>query len=243
MRSFGRGKAIHLNFEMLDYIRDRLLGKEQEALHQLSRLFKESGVVANFGLAETSGAPAVGVELHTYRNGGVSIVGLLPNPQLYVDELGTVDVISNKRFEKPRTVLLTLPSEAYLYDVRAGKSLGKKKQLTVEVNPYEPTIYTISPSAFPALVLSAPSRLQRGQSGELGMSFTGTTPAAVHVLRVDVLDPEGKTVDSYSGNVLAPGGKAGKILPLAMNDRTGTWTVRVKDILTGQVQSAMIVVE
>ncbi|MBI3646085.1 MAG: beta-galactosidase, partial [Acidobacteriales bacterium] len=239
-RSFGHGKAIHLNFEMLGYIRDRLQSKERDALRQMGRLFKESGVAADFGLTETSGEPAVGVELHTFRNGGVNIVGLLASAQLYVEDLGPPEVISNKRFEVPRTVLLTLPAESYLYDVRAGKFLGKKKQLSVELDPYEPAIYAVSSSAFPALVVSAPSRLERGQSGQLGMSFSGTTSAAVYVLHVDVMDPEGKTVSYYSGNVLAPGGKAGKILPLALNDRTGTWTVRVKDVLTGQARSTVI---
>ena len=240
VRSLGRGKAIRLNFEMINYIQDRLVGKEREALRQFGRMFKESGVAADIAISETSGEPAVGVELHTFRNGGVNLIGLLANPQLYVDDLGNKKEFTNQRFQKPRAVLLTLPAELYLYDIRAGKALGKKKQLTVQLDPYEPTIYAVSSSPFPVLALSAPARLGRGQSGELGFSFNGVSSAAVHVLHVDVVNPEGKTVAYYSGNVLAPGGTASKLLPLAMNDRPGNWTVRVKDILTGQTQAATI---
>jgi hypothetical protein len=69
------------------------------------------------------------------------------------------------------------------------------------------------------------------------MSFAGPTPAATHIFHVDVMDPAGKVMPYYSGNVLATKGRADKILPLSLNDKNGNWTVRVKDLLTGQVQT------
>jgi len=92
----------------------------------------------------------------------------------------------------------------------------------------------------PALALSAPARLKRGQSGQLGLSFSASTPAAAHVFHVDVVDPAGKIVPYYSGNVLALGGRADRILPLASSDQTGNWMIRVKDLLTGQSQSKSV---
>jgi hypothetical protein len=74
----------------------------------------------------------------------------------------------------------------------------------------------------------------------LGLSFSGESPAATHVFHIDVLDPAGKVAGYYSGNVLAPRGRADRILPLALNDRTGTWSIRVRDLLTGQTQSAFV---
>ena len=60
------------------------------------------------------------------------------------------------------------------------------------------------------------------------------------MFHIDVLDPRGKVVAYYSGNVLAANGRADRILPLALNDDSGTWSVRVRDLLTGQTQSAFI---
>jgi hypothetical protein len=57
---------------------------------------------------------------------------------------------------------------------------------------------------------------------------------------MDVVDPAGKVIPHYSGNVLAPGGRADKLLPLALNDQPGNWTIRVKDQLTGQTQTKSI---
>jgi hypothetical protein len=53
---------------------------------------------------------------------------------------------------------------------------------------------------------------------------------------VEVVDPAGKVVSHYSGNVLAPNGRCDKLLPLAINDAPGRWVVRVKDVLSGQTQ-------
>jgi hypothetical protein len=206
----------------------------------MGKLFKDASIAPVFALAELSGEPAVGIEVHTFRNGGVNVVGLLANAQLYVEDLGQPDAISNRRFEKTRTALLTLPSESYVYDVRAAKAMGKRKQLTLQLDPYDPTVLSISPVPLPTLTVSAPVRLGRGQSGQVGLSFSGSTPASSHVLHVDVVGPAGKVLPQYSGNVLAPGGRAEKLLPLALNDQAGNWTIRVKDQLTGQTQSKSI---
>ncbi len=236
-RSFGQGKAIFVNLSILNYYRDRLLSKEQNALGTMGKVLKTAGVAPAFSVTESTGGPAVGVEVHTFRNGGVDIVGLLANRQLYVEDLGQADTISNRRFDKAKTVLLNLPAESFVYDVRAGKSLGSKKQLTVQLDPYDPTVFAISPSSLPTLSVSAPARLTKGQIGQVGMNFAGATPAATHIFHVDVTDPAGKVVPYYSGNVLATKGRADKFLPLSLSDKTGNWTVHVKDLLTGQVQT------
>ncbi len=57
---------------------------------------------------------------------------------------------------------------------------------------------------------------------------------------VDVTDPAGKLVPYYSGNVLAPAGRASRLLPIAVNDPAGKWQVRVRDVLSGQQQTATV---
>ena len=66
-----------------------------------------------------------------YANGGVRIIALESNPQLRVNELGPADFRSNERFEKPVTVHLHLPNAMYLYDTRAHKAFGQKKEIDV----------------------------------------------------------------------------------------------------------------
>jgi hypothetical protein len=240
VRPYGRGKAIHLNIDVLNYHQYRLMHKEGQTLNVAAKLFHEAGVTPPYAVVDQSGNPVVGVETHRFINGGVTIVGLLSNPQLRVNELGPPEFRSNERFEKPQPIRLVLPDEMYVVDVRAGKSLGRKKELSLTLNPYEPAIYTCSMAPFPEMRLSAPTRVTRGASAHIGISFSAPTPAAMHILHVDVSDPSSNVVEYYSGNLRAPAGTAEKLLPVALTDQAGQWTITVKDILTGQVQKAVI---
>jgi uncharacterized protein YfaS (alpha-2-macroglobulin family) len=71
----------------------------------------------------------------------------------------------------------------------------------------------------------------------VGMRFNRPSPADQHVFRVECTGPDGNAVPHYSRNVLAARGTTGYSIPLAVNDATGRWTVRVTDILSGQSKS------
>ena len=243
VRSVGKGKVVHLNSNVIDYLQDRLLGKEKELHRTMNQLVRESGVRPQFAVTDSAGNPVVGVETHVFRNGGVNFVGLLMNRQIHTKEIGLPEELTNKRFETPKKVVLTFPDESYLYNVRAGKALGKMKRITVDVAPYEPTLFAVSPSKIGTLTVGAPTRLRRGETGRVSLGFSRSSPAATHVFHVDVVDPSGNVVPHYSGNLLAPGGKTMKLLPIAMNDQPGKWEVRVKDVLSGQTQTAVIKVQ
>jgi hypothetical protein len=238
----GRGK-VKLVSDMVDYHQQRLIGKEGSAREMAQQALVGSGVRADYAVTDESGQHPVGVETHLFRNGGVTIIALLTNPQLRVDELGPPEFKSNDRFAKPRTVKLTLPREMNVYDVRASKTLGRQKEITVTLDPYEPAIFAASPVAIAELEVSAPGCVQLGQRAEIGMGFAHASPAATHVFHLDVTDPAGKTVDYYSGNIIASNGRAAKLLPLAFNDARGKWTLRVHDLLSGQARTIAIEVD
>ena len=106
----------------------------------------------------------VGVESHIFRNGGITFITLLSNPLQRVDELGPPDFKSNKRFETPVPVKITLPVAAHVYNARTGKVLGQKKMLEVTVTPYEPVILVSSPAPLPPLSVSAVADRQRARA-------------------------------------------------------------------------------
>jgi hypothetical protein len=59
-------------------------------------------------------------------------------------------------------------------------------------------------------------------------------------MHIDVVNPSGQTVGYYSGNLLAPEGRAGRLIPIAVNDAAGRWEIRVKDLVTGQSKTSSI---
>jgi hypothetical protein len=236
--AFGRGKAIRLNATLLNYHQDRLVGKEGPAHRMLGEHLAAASVKPQFAVTGASGQPVVGVETHTFRNGGVWIVALMTNPQLRVDELGPPEFKSNDRFAKPIAVKLALPGQRFVYDVRAAKAMGRLGGVQLTLDPYEPAILAIAESPVPELEVSAPGRVKRGDTGTLGVTFARATAAANHVLHIDVVNPSGQIVRYYSGNVLAPEGRAARLIPIAVNDPVGRWEVRVKDLLSAQTKTS-----
>ena len=97
-----RDQMIRIPGDVLNYHRDRLLGKEGAVLEAARKVFQAADVDPRFRVVDERGQDGVGVEIHVFRNGGATIVGLLSNPQLRVDELGPPEFRSNERFEKPR---------------------------------------------------------------------------------------------------------------------------------------------
>jgi hypothetical protein len=230
----GRGKVVHMS--ALGYNHQRVTGAEGELHSEMQRLLASAGVQAEFKVEDSSGKPAVGVEVHQFRNGEATIIALDNNPPIEVDELGPLKVQSHQRFEKPQNVRLLVPGTLFAYDIRHGKPLGKVKELSLTVDPYEPALIAFTPGEIPQLRVSAAQRIAKGSLGRIAISFNGLSPLETDVLHMDVIDPAGNTVDYYSGNVLASGGNAEKLLPLAENDLTGQWSVHVKDVISGQQQ-------
>jgi hypothetical protein len=225
------------------YYQQRVLSKEGDLHRKAQEIFDGQKILPRFAVKGADGRPIVGVETHVFRNGTASIVGLLSNPQMRVHELGPPEFKSNERFETTRPVRLSLPAEMYVYDLRAAKSLGRMKELTLQLGPYDPAIFAITPEPVPALQVAAPTRATRGELVKLSLSFDGAAPAEKQVFHVEVTNPAGELQYQYSGNVLAPGGAASKQIPLALNDPAGTWRIRVKDVLSGQERSLNLQVQ
>jgi hypothetical protein len=242
VRTFGSGKAILLNADIVGYLRNRLEGKEGPVHQLIENLLRTNGVHPQFTVEDAKGHNVVGIDVHVYENGGIRLIALSSNPQLRVDELGPPDFRNNERFVKPTTVHLHLPNLMYVYDTRAGKALGQKKELTLTVDPYDPTILATSNTLLPEMQVSVPDHVQHGSVFNIAV-HASPAQADVSIFHVEVRDPQGNRILYYSGNLIARQGGGVKSIPLASNDMTGKWTVTVRDILSGQTITRSVGVE
>jgi len=69
---------------------------------------------------------------------------------------------------------------------------------------------------------------------------TGGGPIGRHLFRVGLVAPDGGCDAALGYNAEAPGGKAEIDVPLAYNEQTGTWTLRVRDVATGVTGEARV---
>ncbi|MFN7995031.1 MAG: alpha-amylase family protein [Bryobacteraceae bacterium] len=224
-------RMIRIPGDVLNYHRDRIVGKEAPVRDAARKIFDQAGVRPAYALTDDHGQPVTGVETHIFRNGGATIVALLSNPQLRVDELGPPEFKSNQRFERPLHLKLTLPAEANVYNLRKGEAAGRRATLDFTLDPYEPSVFAMLPTAAGTLKVAAPPNVSRGSTAEL--AWTMESPLAASVVQVQVTDPAGNTAMHYSGNFFGVEGRGGIRLPFALNDNPGKWVVTVRDALTG----------
>jgi len=84
--------------------------------------------------------------------------------------------------------------------------------------------------------LSVPGSVRLGGNAEIVVRLH--SGAARDVVHIEVVDPAGKPVPHYSGNVVVAGHSA-KLLPLAVNDMPGNWTIRATDPLSGTATATL----
>jgi len=155
----------------------------------------------------------------------------------YVYALGTEgEIIGFLPAERGSTTITAAKGE-YLYDVLRGVRLMSGR---MPLKPNRPTVVARLPYEVLGVDVSA-SRRARGV--EVAAHLRASSPPEFHVVRFDVLDPDGNRADLYSAVVKAPRGKAVHRFYPALNHKKGAWTIRCTDIVTGAKASSKCVLD
>ena len=232
--AFGRGKVSYFPLGPHDLGADLTACADAKILARMTRLFSSPGLKPVFSVTGTTGDAPTDVHAYVFRNGGVTILAL--HRDVCTSSVGSEPVQQGSSSSPNARIRLTLPHRSFVYDVRTERSLGSVDHLELRLDPIEPTILSFSDAPIPSPRISGPKRVRLGGIADFRLDLSGATPsAAIHVLHVEAMNPAGKVVSYYSGNVLVPQGSASVRLPLALNDTPGTWRVRATDILNGSV--------
>jgi len=274
VNDYGEGKGVLLNFAFSEYLvavndaHVRFGGNEDygdRAKHVAKARNTRALIRAAFSLGgvtpEVGAAPYV-PGCHTWRfaSGAALFVGLLRDAPAFLP--GGYHYLmwplSNPRVAQYRAVLdgwaaerdkvtLTLPKEAHVYDMAAGKYLGQSKTFSRTVSPGRVHLLAALPYRVNAIRLSVPARLAAGDRLEYSAEVVRDDESAapvLHVFRVELVDPQGHPARHYASNLKAAEGRAKSSLRLALNERPGTWTLTARDVATGvSAQTSFVVRE
>jgi hypothetical protein len=138
----GEGRAVYLNLDMYDYGKHRLTPPSGESYRDCFRqLLQEAGVEAPVKVLNTrDNRPAACVEVWRYRGNSANYVALMRNPEVDVDSLGAIGYGDNTVLENTSRVQVVFAEQAQVKDMRTGESLGLTDRVTVELDPWSPTI-------------------------------------------------------------------------------------------------------
>jgi len=236
VNSFGKGKAVYLNFSFAGYGALRVAGFGGE-LSDVERLKAEQGArirALAAALMEISGMPREVEwaradsqtdfsEVYVYRNGPLTYIGVLPGTY----QPDPVD------WEKKDDYELRLPEKAFVYDARNGGLLANAQVVPVKPVTGIPSLYAALPYEVKAVKAEAEGA-SPGQKVRISLDVVTSGPKpAEHILHVTVRDPRGRLRPEYRQNVVAAEGRGKMTFPLALNDPVGEWTAAARDAATG----------
>lgn len=227
---FGKGKAILFNASFNSYVSYRAEGGViwrpwYEVMKTVVGLAGEKRLF----VATSEGKETPGLEFSPFVSGKGYLLG--------VEDLGCGDFIGEVR---PFDV--KLPGKFHLYESRQGRYLGHGDVLRDKIPRNGHRAYTLSPEKIVGVAVSAsPAVAAPGKPITLtvGIETDNGAPGMPHAVRVEVFDPDGEYVYAYRRIGIVPAGEklALKFYP-AFNDKTGDWTFKVTDVVSGKTASA-----
>jgi hypothetical protein len=142
-------------------------------------------------------------------------------------------LISSRRHIDPIAVLYSLASMRieWLLD-RTRRVFGHASQVKIALDRTAPVILALSEQAFPEWWIAGPEAVRLRSRAAFRRASNRPPTTALDVLYVEAVDPDGTIIPYHNGNRLVAEGAVLYSLPLATNDNSGNWTIRVS-ILAG----------
>ena len=193
-------------------------------LREVAELLGQAGVALPLRLLRPDGSPARDVEIRLYRSGRVLLAGILRSGAGADEE----------------ALRLRLPGRLWTRAARGGAAAGVTNEMTLRLDPVEPTLLVLSPEPLPAPDLAGPAAAAPGDLAAFRLGLAGPSAAEAHLVQMTVLDPAGQEVPALSEVVRLTADGREWHLPLALNDWPGAWRVRATDALGGGAAEAVL---
>jgi hypothetical protein len=167
-------------------------------------------------------------EIVRFTHDANEYVGMLRDHRMFYSE--PVPILN----QSPCQATVDFGRQAHVYDVRAGRYLGRRQQVRATLAPAQAHLYALLPYRVKAIrVAEVPSGHDLGKNFALRVVPAERHTSGAHVLHVEVTDANGRSRPEYSQNLKAPRGFTRFRLPLALSDPSGEWRLRVRDTATG----------
>jgi len=222
--SIGKGHTLLLNFALDMYT------AEGEAYRRMFRdVLGRQGVTPLVRIEPE----APDIEVSRFINGSSEYVGI-------VQALPVAPIeYTNRKVPPPqaRPVNISFGREAYVYDIRVGSYLGRTATLTTTMTPGIAKLYALLPEKARKPSLEVPGKAVCGQTIKCSVGGNSQTPAASHVMRIKVYDPDGQEMPWYKRNILVKDLSESFAVDFALNDKPGKWRISATDVASGLTET------
>lgn len=219
----GRGWAVLLNVALGPIAKTRSSDGDHPLLGLLDAVVRAGGIRPACELARADGSRPLCTQRVVFADGPIRYLAVAQ------------DLLA--RHLSPQPVTVRLPQPQIVYDVRAGKRVGRgpMAQWQTTIARGAPGLYALMPYEVRGLDATAPPAAKPGSTLGVTVRVRASVAApAFHVVRLDVYPPgAARPHRQYSQNVSCPRGVGKATIPFALNDPQGTWRLALRDVASG----------
>jgi Beta-galactosidase trimerisation domain/Beta-galactosidase len=244
VRPVGRGLTIYLNTLFDSYAKQRAQKFGGSGCRFLvNALLARAGVQPAIEVLSANGKRLTQAQVARYRFEDAEILTVVKDNVAMEAMVGQdgVTVYNDGALGKVarQEIVIKLPRKFYVTDVRTGKGLGYTDVVHSSLLVGDALVLGLS-STENTITLRGAATALRGEHPrfELAASKPGR-----HLVRCHVFAPDGSMLAAYSNNVLVDRATATFILPSALNDPPGTYTIRATDVVRGATTETRIILK
>ncbi|HUT36331.1 MAG TPA: beta-galactosidase trimerization domain-containing protein [Planctomycetota bacterium] len=152
------------------------------------------------------------------------------------------------KLEGESEVVVHAPTRGHVYDMLNGRYVGQEPTWRVKLAAADVQLFSMLPYTVKALRVTLrrdPAARGAAIEGRVRIERTGGlfSRSARHFIGLQVARPDGQTVRYLARTLETRGGSADFVLPLALNEPTGVYTLTFRDIATGATATVQARVE
>lgn len=234
LNNYGKGKAVYLNsLAYSEYLFCRRNSKApnlslqcQRLQNLLSQIMRMAEVKSNVQIiALDHGESLPYCQTACFDKGGNHYVGIIRDYPVAKDNDQTI--------KKGKVIFQT---NSHIYDIRNKRYCGRADTVETDFGPGTISFYGLLPYEVKGLSVKLPKRtLAQGEVLEYALKLkVSQGEAGEHVVRIAVLDPENKVVPYYSKTLLVKDGLFIGHIPLALNEKPGSWKIQAEEVISGK---------
>jgi hypothetical protein len=234
VRRVGKGWAVYLNTFLHDYSKqraDKFGGENYRSL--VTALLAHVGVEPVAQVLGADGKRLPQAQVVRYRFGDAQILTIVKDNValegiVQRDGVTTYNDAALGQIAR-QDISIKLPGKFYVTDIRSRKRLGYTDSVRSSVIVGDALVLGLSPIDN-KINIGGPANTVLGD--HVRFTIDSSVPGP-RLIRCQVLDPNGAMLPGYAGNVLMKAGTASFVLPFALNDAAGVYTVTATDVVSG----------
>jgi hypothetical protein len=234
VRRLGKGTTIYLNTILDQYPKLRATKFGGAAYRTLvNALLAGAGVRPAIQVLTADGHPITQAQIARYHFGDAEILAIVKDNVAVAGVVGqdgvTVYNDANLGQVAKQQITIKLPRKAYIADVRSGKQFGYTDVVQSSALLGDAVLLGLSPVEN-KITWRGPATASRGDH----VSFIlNSSIAGRRLIRCHLFAPDGALLPVYANNLLMENGSSTFVLPSALNDPPGVYTIRATDVVTG----------